>query len=183
MAKSGPRFRQTTETAKWCWRALRRPASITTALRNGSRTRAQLHSSSHGPNSSPVFGPKGQRCSARLSGRARSTPVTVPERRRSMNVPPLRQRPAWALLQLHYQTMKDLHLRQLFAQEPNRGERLSAEAAGIYLDYSKNRVNAETLQLLLQLATESDLGGRIEAMFQGEAINVSQKREVLHAAL
>jgi glucose-6-phosphate isomerase len=72
-----------------------------------------------------------------------------------MNVPPLRQRPAWALLQAHYQTMKDRHLRQLFAQEPDRGERLSAEAAGIYLDYSKNRVTAETLQLLLQL------GGRV----------------------
>jgi glucose-6-phosphate isomerase len=100
-----------------------------------------------------------------------------------MNVPPLRQRPAWALLQAHYQTIKDLHLRQLFAQEPNRGERLSVEAAGIYLDYSKNRVTAETLQLLLQLATESDLRGRIEAMFQGEAINVSEKRAVLHVAL
>ena len=100
-----------------------------------------------------------------------------------MNVPPLRQRPAWALLQAHYQAMKDLHLRQLFAQEPNRGERLSVEAAGIYLDYSKNRVTAETLQLLLQLATESDLRGRIEAMFRGDAINVSEKRAVLHVAL
>jgi len=79
--------------------------------------------------------------------------------------------------------MKDLHLRQLFAQEPNRGERLSVEAAGIYLDYSKNRVTAETLQLLLQLATESDLRGRIEAMFHGDAINVSEKRAVLHVAL
>ena len=100
-----------------------------------------------------------------------------------MNVRPLRQRPAWALLQAHYQAMKDLHLRQLFAQEPNRGERLSVEAAGIYLDYSKNRVTAETLQLLLQLATESDLRGRIEAMFHGDAINVSEKRAVLHVAL
>src|SRR5467141_4621940 len=100
-----------------------------------------------------------------------------------MNVPPLRQRPAWALLQAHYQTIKGLHLRQLFAQESNRGERLSAEAAGIYLDYSKNRVSAETMQLLLQLATESDLRGRIEAMFQGEAINVSEKRAFLHVAL
>src|SRR5882672_1117563 len=100
-----------------------------------------------------------------------------------MNVPPLRQRPAWALLQAHYQTIKGLHLRQLFAQEPNRGERLSMEAAGIYLDYSKNRVTAETLQLLLQLATESDLRGRIEAMFHGDAINVSEKRAVLHVAL
>jgi len=100
-----------------------------------------------------------------------------------MNVRPLRQRPAWALLQAHYQAMKDLHLRQLFAQEPNRGERLSVEAAGIYLDYSKNRVTGETLQLLLQLATESDLRGRIEAMFHGDAINVSEKRAVLHVAL
>src|SRR3954452_9184727 len=105
------------------------------------------------------------------------------ERSRSMNVPPLRQRPAWALLQAHYQAMKDSHLRQLFAQEPNRGERLSVEAAGIYLDYSKNRVTAETLQLLLQLATESNLRARIEAMFRGDAINVSEKRAVLHVAL
>ena len=100
-----------------------------------------------------------------------------------MNVRPLRQRPAWALLQAHYQAMKDLHLRQLFVQEPNGGERLSVEAAGIYFDYSKNRVTAETLQLLLQLATESDLRGRIEAMFHGDAINVSEKRAVLHVAL
>jgi glucose-6-phosphate isomerase len=100
-----------------------------------------------------------------------------------MNVPPLRRRPAWALLQAHYQTMKDLHLRQLFVQEPDRGERLSAEAAGIYLDYSKNRITTETLQLLLQLAAESDLRGRIDAMFRGDAINVSEKRAVLHIAL
>jgi glucose-6-phosphate isomerase len=100
-----------------------------------------------------------------------------------MNVPPLRQRPAWALLQAHYQTIKGLHFRQVFAQEPDRGERLSAEAAGIYLDYSKNRITAETLQFLLQLAKESDLRGRIEAMFQGEAINVSEERAVLHVAL
>ena len=100
-----------------------------------------------------------------------------------MNVPPLRQRPAWALLQAHYQTIKDLHLRQIFAQEPDRGERLSAGAAGIYLDYSKNRITAETLQLLFQLRTESGLRGRIEAMFRGDPINVSEKRAVLHVAL
>src|SRR3954449_9632864 len=100
-----------------------------------------------------------------------------------MNVPPLRQRPAWALLQAHYQTMKGVHLRQLFAGETDRGERLSVEAAGVYLDYSKNRVTTETVQLLLQLAAESDLRGRIEAMFQGDAINVSEQRAVLHVAL
>src|ERR1700712_1535701 len=100
-----------------------------------------------------------------------------------MSVPRLRERTAWGLLQAHYQTMRDLNLRQLFAQETNRGERLSAEAAGVYLDYSKNRITDETLKLLLQLAAESDLRGRIDAMFRGDAINVSENRAVLHAAL
>jgi len=100
-----------------------------------------------------------------------------------MSVPPLRKRPAWASLERHWQQIKALHLRQLFAEDPRRGERLIAEAAGIYLDYSKNRITDETLGLLLQLARESGLQERIEAMFRGDKINVSENRAVLHVAL
>ena len=95
----------------------------------------------------------------------------------------LRLRPAWALLEKHYHGMKHLHLRQLFAEDRERGERLTVEAAGIYLDYSKNRVTDETLRLLLQLARESGLRERIDAMFRGDKINVSENRAVLHVAL
>src|SRR5262249_25067098 len=79
--------------------------------------------------------------------------------------------------------IKGLHLRQLFAEDPKRGERMAVEAAGIYLDYSKNRITDETLKLLLQLAEESRLRDRIDAMFQGDKINVSENRAVLHVAL
>jgi glucose-6-phosphate isomerase len=96
---------------------------------------------------------------------------------------PLRQRPAWALLEKHYQKLKDIHLRQLFADDRARGERLTVEAAGLYLDYSKNRITDETLTLLLQLARESRLQDRIAAMFRGDKINVSEDRAVLHIAL
>jgi glucose-6-phosphate isomerase len=96
---------------------------------------------------------------------------------------PLRQRPAWALLEVHHQAIGDLNMRQFFAEDAGRGEKLTVEAAGVYLDYSKNRVTAETLELLLQLARESDLRGRIDAMFRGDEINVSEKRAVLHVAL
>jgi glucose-6-phosphate isomerase len=92
-------------------------------------------------------------------------------------------RPAWKALEAHYMRVRDLHLRQLFADDPGRGERMSAEAAGIYLDYSKNRITAETLALLLQLAQQSNLRGRIDAMFRGEKINVTEGRAVLHVAL
>jgi len=101
----------------------------------------------------------------------------------SVSGPPLRRRPAWKLLEKHYQAIKDLHLRQLFADDAGRGERLSIEAAGVYLDYSKNRVTDETLKLLLQLAAESGLRERIDAMFRGDKINVSENRSVLHVAL
>jgi glucose-6-phosphate isomerase len=100
-----------------------------------------------------------------------------------MNVPALRMRPAWAALEEHYQKIKRLHLRQLFAEDRRRGERLAVEAAGLYLDYSKNRITDETLRLLLQLAQESGLRDRIDAMFRGDKINVSEKRAVLHVAL
>ncbi len=100
-----------------------------------------------------------------------------------MSVPALRMRPAWALLEKHYRKMEGLHLRQLFAEDRKRGERLAVEAAGIYLDYSKNRITDETLKLLFQLAHESGLRQRIDAMFRGEKINVTEKRAVLHVAL
>jgi glucose-6-phosphate isomerase len=96
---------------------------------------------------------------------------------------PLTQRPAWKALQVHYQEVRSVHLRDWFRSDPTRGERLTAEAAGLYLDYSKNRVTDQTLQLLVQLAEESDLRGRIEAMFRGEKINTTENRAVLHVAL
>jgi len=95
----------------------------------------------------------------------------------------LTERPAWKALAEHYQTVRGLHLRQLFADDPGRGERLSAEAAGLYLDYSKNRITDETVRLLLRLAEECGLRERISAMFHGERINVTEKRAVLHTAL
>ncbi len=97
--------------------------------------------------------------------------------------PSLTQRPAWAALQSHYQTVRTTHLRDLFASDPGRGTRLTAETTGIFLDYSKNRVTDETLKLLLALATECDLKGRINAMFSGEKINITENRAVLHTAL
>src|SRR5678815_507891 len=96
---------------------------------------------------------------------------------------PLLARPAWAALQAHQKQVAPLHLRKLFADDAKRGERLTLEAAGIYLDYSKNRVTDETLSLLVKLAEESGLRERIDAMFSGEHINVSENRAVLHTAL
>jgi len=98
-------------------------------------------------------------------------------------VPPLTARPAWKDLGTHFGKVRDLHLRTLFADDPKRGERMVAEAAGIYLDYSKNRVTDETMALLLRLAGESGLRERIDAMFSGEKINITEKRAVLHTAL
>ena len=96
---------------------------------------------------------------------------------------PLRQRPAWKALEQHHSEIAGRHLRELFAEDPGRGERLSAEAAGLYLDYSKNRVTDETLRLLIRLAEESELEQRRDMMFAGERINVSENRAVLHVAL
>jgi glucose-6-phosphate isomerase len=95
----------------------------------------------------------------------------------------LTRRPAWQALQAHYQQMRDVHLRTLFAQDPQRGERLVAEGAGLTLDYSKNRVNDETLRLLLQLADSAGVAARRDAMFRGEKVNITEKRAVLHVAL
>ena len=97
--------------------------------------------------------------------------------------PPLTQRPAWRALQAHYETVRDVHLRTLFAQDSRRGERLAAEAVGLYLDYSKHRITDETIRLLVQLAQDCGLRARIDAMFRGEAINVTENRAVLHVAL
>jgi glucose-6-phosphate isomerase len=98
-------------------------------------------------------------------------------------VAPLTARPAWKALDANARAMRETHLRTLFADDPARGERLTAEGAGLFLDYSKNRVSGETLELLLRLARESGLKERIEAMFGGEPINATEGRAVLHVAL
>ena len=99
------------------------------------------------------------------------------------SVRPLRDRPAWKALEKHYDELRGKHLRELFADDAGRGERLVAEGAGLYLDYSKNRITDETVGLLAALAEQSGLAYRIEAMFTGERINVSENRSVLHVAL
>jgi len=98
-------------------------------------------------------------------------------------VTPITERRAWKALEVHFQHFKKLHLRDLFASDARRGERLTAEAVGIYLDYSKNRITDETLRLLIQLAEESGLKTRMEAMFRGDRINTTENRAVLHFAL
>ncbi len=100
-----------------------------------------------------------------------------------MSIPALRLRPAWAALEKHYRSIRDITIGRLFAEDRSRGERLAVDAAGVYLDYSKNRVTDETLGLLLQLARESGLREHIDAMFRGDKINVSESRAVLHVAL
>ena len=96
---------------------------------------------------------------------------------------PLTQLPAWKDLQAHCQALRDMQLRDLFAQDPQRGERLAVDEAGLYLDYSKQRVTAETLKLLIELANECDLRRKIDAMFRGDKINLTENRAVLHVAL
>jgi glucose-6-phosphate isomerase len=99
------------------------------------------------------------------------------------NVAPLRRRAAWTALEAHHAQVKDVHLRSLFADDPQRGERFTLEGAGLRLDYSKNRITAETMALLVRLAEESGLRARIDAMFRGDKINVTERRAVLHVAL
>ena len=108
--------------------------------------------------------------------------ATIPKSK-APKVKPLTRRAAWKELQTHFKAIRDTHLRTLFDQDPQRGERLTAEGAGLFLDYSKNRVTDETLKLLVQLAEESGLRQRIDAMFSGEKINITEKRAVLHVAL
>src|SRR6516164_9267669 len=113
-------------------------------------------------------------------------PGEVPQMaaRSEMPRPRSTSRPAvWRALEDHYGTMRGRHLRDLFAEVPARGERMTAEAAGVFLDYSKNRVEDETLSLLVELAEQSGLRERIDAMFRGEKINVTENRAVLHVAL
>ena len=98
-------------------------------------------------------------------------------------MPTLTERPQWQALVKHHATFGKTHLRDLFAQDAKRGERLVAEGAGLFLDYSKNRVNDETLKLLRELADAVDLRGRIDGMFRGDKINVTENRAVLHTAL
>src|SRR5580704_16421034 len=102
---------------------------------------------------------------------------------KSQGIEPLTERKAWKALGEHYKNVEKLHLRNLFADDPKRGERLTVDAVGIFLDYSKNRLTDETIKLLLQLAEESHLRARIDAMFRGDKINVTENRAVLHVAL
>ena len=97
--------------------------------------------------------------------------------------PPLMEKPAWKALGEHYQNMRNVNLRSLFADDPHRGERLTVEGAGLYLDYSKNRITDETIRLLFNLAEECGLREHIEAMFRGKKINATENRAVLHIAL
>ncbi len=108
-----------------------------------------------------------------MTPRAETSPV--PE--------PLTKRKAWKKLQSHYKKISAVHLRDLFADDPQRGDRMTAEAAGIFLDYSKNRITDETVKLLLKLAEESNLRARMDAMFRGDKINITENRAVLHVAL
>src|SRR2546426_955266 len=96
---------------------------------------------------------------------------------------PLTNRRAWKALASHCKRTQGLHLRKLFAADPRRGARMTAEAAGLFLDYSKNRITDATLKLLFELAKESGLRGAIDAMFRGDRINVTENRAVLHVAL
>jgi glucose-6-phosphate isomerase len=101
----------------------------------------------------------------------------------SSNIQSLPERPAWKALEAHFKRVRHIHLRALFADDPKRGEQMAVEGAGLYLDYSKNRITGETLKLLLQLAEESGLRARIDAMFGGDKINITENRAVLHVAL
>jgi glucose-6-phosphate isomerase len=98
-------------------------------------------------------------------------------------IKPLTQRPAWKALAAHHKQIQKLSLRKLFANDAKRGQRFTAEAAGLFLDFSKNCITDQTLTLLLQLAGESGLRGKMDAMFSGEKINVTENRAVLHVAL
>ena len=110
-----------------------------------------------------------------------ATPAATVRRRESIE--PLTKRKAWKSLQTHYKKVRGLHLRNLFADDPKRAEQMTAQAVGLVLDYSKNRITGETVKLLVKLAEESGLRPRIDAMFRGEKINTTEKRAVLHVAL
>src|ERR1700720_4798980 len=108
----------------------------------------------------------------------RATPGAIPQ-----VLEPLTKRKAWQALQAHHEKVHGVQLRELFAEDSGRGERLTVEAVGIFLDYSKNRITDETVKLLIRLAEESGLRPQIDAMFRGDKINFTEKRSVLHVAL
>jgi glucose-6-phosphate isomerase len=109
--------------------------------------------------------------------------TTVGTPGRSQPLAPLTKRKAWRALSTHHEKVQTLHLRDLFASDPTRGERMTAEDVGLFLDYSKNRITSDTIRLLIELAEESGLRSRIDAMFGGDKINITEKRAVLHVAL
>jgi glucose-6-phosphate isomerase len=109
--------------------------------------------------------------------------TTVGTPGRSQRLAPLTKRKTWRALSTHYEKARTLHLRDLFASDPARGERMTAEDVGLFLDYSKNRITSDTIRLLIELAEESGLRSRIDAMFRGDKINITEKRAVLHVAL
>src|SRR2546421_7804074 len=98
-------------------------------------------------------------------------------------MPPINETPEWRALEAHFEALREVQLRDLFAEDPDRGERLTFEVDGVYLDYSKNRITDETVRLLVTLAERAGLRARIDAMFRGEKINVTEQRAVLHTAL
>src|SRR5215471_5493571 len=130
---------------------------------------------SDGPGSSPLP------CKDTRGVQLMGAPVRT--RTKGQGIVPLTKRKAWKALQTHYKAVQEVHLRKLFADDPQRGERMTAEGAGLFLDYSKNRITDETVRLLVQLAEESGLRTRIDATLRGEKINVTEKRAVLHVAL
>ncbi len=119
----------------------------------------------------------------KASAQSVSQPLALRDSSRTTHLPPLKKRAAWKALASHHKQVKKLHLRELFAQDPKRGQRLTLEAAGLFLDYSKNRVTDKSLKLLLKLAQDCGLRSAIDAMFRGEKINVTEQRAVLHVAL
>ena len=109
--------------------------------------------------------------------------ASVKPKLKTSSVKPLAKRKAWNALKAHYKKLSPVHLRELFRDDPSRGEKFALDAVGIYLDYSKNRITDKTLKLLVELARESGLRERIDAMFRGDKINITENRAVLHVAL
>jgi len=109
--------------------------------------------------------------------------IRVERKSKGHSILPLTKRRAWKALQIHFKEIRKTRLRTLFAEDPKRGERMTREAVGLFLDYSKNRITDETIKLLIALAEESGLQQRIDSMFRGEKINTTEKRAVLHVAL
>src|SRR5262249_14144752 len=157
-------------TRRRCWRNSPRPASTTTSSRPSSRRKARRHSSSRGTSSSRSSAPRARSFARRRDPMARATE-------------PLTQRATWEALESHYREVRDLHLRDLFARDPGRAERFTREAVGLYADFSKHRITDDTVRLLLALAEDCGLRARIDAMFRGDKINVTEGRAVLHVAL